>query len=53
VVVRNGGIAVGKVLPLSLACDHRVVDGAAAALMLAKLVEMLQNPEQLLGPARG
>lgn len=53
VVVRNGGIAVGKLLPLSLACDHRVVDGAQAALMLARLVEMLQSPEQLLGPARG
>lgn len=53
VVVRNGGIAVGKLLPLSLACDHRVVDGARAALMLAKIVEMLQSPEQLLGPARG
>lgn len=53
VVVRNGGIAVGKLLPLSLACDHRVVDGARAALMLAKIVEMLQSPEQLMGPARG
>lgn len=52
VVVRHGGIMVGKLLPLSLACDHRVVDGASAALMLARLVEMLQNPEQLLGPAR-
>jgi len=52
VVVRHGGIAVGKLLPLSLACDHRVVDGAAAALMLARLVELLQDPEQLLGPAR-
>jgi len=52
VVVRNGGIAVGKLLPLSLACDHRVVDGASAALMLARLVELLQNPEQLLAPAR-
>jgi len=52
VVVRHGGIAVGKLLPLSLACDHRVVDGASAALMLANLVEMLQDPEQLLGPAR-
>ncbi len=52
VVVRHGGIAVGKLLPLSLACDHRVVDGAAAALMLARLIEMLQSPEQLLGPAR-
>lgn len=53
VVVRQGAIAVGKVLPLSLACDHRVVDGARAALMLAQIVEMLQSPEQLLGPARG
>ncbi len=52
VVVRHGGLAVGKLLPLSLACDHRVVDGAAAALMLARLVELLQDPEQLLGPAR-
>lgn len=53
VVVRHGAIAVGKVLPLSLACDHRVVDGASAALMLARIIEMLQKPEDLLGPARG
>ena len=39
---------VGKVLPLSLACDHRVVDGATAALALAEIVESLQNPETLL-----
>lgn len=53
VVVRQGAIAVGKVLPLSLACDHRVVDGASAALMLARIVEMLGKPEELMGPARG
>ncbi len=52
-VVRHGGIFVGNLLPLSLACDHRVVDGATAALALAKIVELLQSPEQLLGPARG
>jgi pyruvate dehydrogenase E2 component (dihydrolipoamide acetyltransferase) len=52
VVVRNGAIAVGKLLPLSLACDHRVIDGAMAALALASIIDMLQNPEQLLGPAR-
>jgi len=52
VVVRGGGIAVGKLLPLSLACDHRVVDGAQAALMLARLIELLSKPEDLLGPAR-
>ncbi len=53
VVVNRGMIGVGKLLPLSLACDHRVVDGASAALMLARLVELLQNPDQLLAPARG
>jgi len=53
VVVRNGMIGVGKMLPLSLACDHRVVDGATAALALAEIVKLLQDAEQLLGPARG
>ena len=52
-VVRHGGIFVGNLLPLSLACDHRVVDGATAALALAELVRLLQEPESLLGPARG
>tara|TARA_R110000868_G_scaffold411617_1_gene706120 strand:+ start:200023 stop:201720 length:1698 start_codon:yes stop_codon:yes gene_type:complete len=47
-VVQNGELMVGKVLPLSLACDHRVVDGATAALALAEIVESLQNPESLL-----
>lgn len=52
VVVRNGGMFVGKLMPLSLACDHRVVDGATAALALAEIVRLLQEPESLLGPAR-
>ncbi|MAO21736.1 MAG: hypothetical protein CMJ35_11005 [Phycisphaerae bacterium] len=48
VVVRDGQAMVGKVMPLSLACDHRVVDGATGALALAEIVESLQNPESLL-----
>ncbi len=48
VVVRDGQAMVGKLMPLSLACDHRVVDGATAALALAEIVESLQNPESLL-----
>jgi pyruvate dehydrogenase E2 component (dihydrolipoamide acetyltransferase) len=52
-VVRHGGLFVGTVLPLSLACDHRVVDGATAALALAEVIRLLQEPEGLLGPARG
>lgn len=53
VVVHKGSFRVGLMLPLSLACDHRVVDGASAALALAKIIELLQSPEQLLTPARG
>jgi pyruvate dehydrogenase E2 component (dihydrolipoamide acetyltransferase) len=52
-VIRGGGIFVGNLLPLSLACDHRVVDGATAALALAEVIRLLQEPETLLGPARG
>jgi pyruvate dehydrogenase E2 component (dihydrolipoamide acetyltransferase) len=51
VVVKNGMIGIGKMLPLSLAADHRVVDGATAALALSKIIELLQDPEQLLGPS--
>jgi len=53
VVVRHGGIFASKLLPLSLACDHRVVDGATAALALARVIELLQSPDALMGPARG
>ena len=53
VVARNGGIHVAKVLPLSLACDHRVVDGAEGAMFLARVIELLENEaEGLTGPAR-
>jgi len=52
-VTRDGWFRVGKLLPLSLACDHRVVDGATGALALAEIVRLLQEPEQLLTPARG
>lgn len=52
VVVNKGAFRVGQLLPLSLACDHRVVDGALAALALAEIIRLLQDPEQLLGPAR-
>lgn len=51
-VVKDGWFRVGKLMPLSLACDHRVVDGATAALALARIVELLQSPEQLMAPAR-
>lgn len=51
-VVSKGSFRVGLLLPLSLACDHRVVDGATAALALAEIVALLQEPDGLLTPAR-
>ncbi len=52
-VVKDGWFRAGKLMPLSLACDHRVVDGATAALCLAEIVRLLESPNQLLTPARG
>jgi pyruvate dehydrogenase E2 component (dihydrolipoamide acetyltransferase) len=51
-VVNKGAFRVGLLLPLSLACDHRMVDGATAALALAEIVRLIQDPESLLAPAR-
>ncbi|WP_428936859.1 dihydrolipoamide acetyltransferase family protein [Fontivita pretiosa] len=48
VVVRQGMIGVGRLLPLSLGADHRVIDGGTAATALAKIIQLLQNPDELL-----
>lgn len=53
VVVKNGGMHIAKLMPLSLACDHRVVDGAEGVMFLARVMELLQTPDDLLAPARG
>lgn len=39
---------VRRILPLCLASDHRVVDGADGARFLQHLVDLLENPEALL-----
>ncbi len=53
VVVKDGAIRIAKVMPLSLAADHRVVDGAEAARCLQHIIDLLQSPEGLVTPARG
>lgn len=47
-VVRNGQIVIRKILPLTLAFDHRVADGADAARFVAELVRQLSDPNLLL-----
>lgn len=48
-VVRDGEIVIRHMVNLSLSCDHRVVDGAVAALFMRDLVRLLEDPKlQLL-----
>ena len=48
-VVRDGEIVIRNMVNLSLSCDHRVVDGAVAALFMRDLVGLLEDPKlQLL-----
>lgn len=49
VLASDGRIFAGMVLPLSLSCDHRVVDGAEGARFLNTLKTLLENPGHLLG----
>jgi pyruvate dehydrogenase E2 component (dihydrolipoamide acetyltransferase) len=48
VLTKDGAFYAGKILPLSLSCDHRVVDGAEAARFLRTIIELLENPEELI-----
>ncbi len=47
-VVKDGQIVVGNTMKLSLACDHRVVDGATGAQFLQTLRTYLEQPLTLL-----
>ena len=48
-VVRNGEIVVRQMWTLSLAFDHRVVDGAPAARFLQRIKQLVEDPYLLLG----
>jgi len=43
-VVKNGAIAIGNVMTVTLACDHRTVDGATGAKFLQTLKNYIENP---------
>jgi pyruvate dehydrogenase E2 component (dihydrolipoamide acetyltransferase) len=47
-VVKNGNIAVGHRMTVTLSCDHRSVDGATGAAFLQTLKAMLEEPLMML-----
>jgi len=47
-VIKNGGIVVGNTMKLTLACDHRTVDGATGSLFLQTLKGFMENPVTML-----
>ncbi|MEN9336319.1 MAG: hypothetical protein RLZZ500_1306 [Bacteroidota bacterium] len=47
-VVRDGQIVVGHTMNVTLACDHRTVDGATGAEFLQTLRTFLENPVTML-----
>lgn len=47
-VVKNGNILVGNTMKLTMACDHRTVDGATGSQFLETLKTYIENPVTML-----
>jgi pyruvate dehydrogenase E2 component (dihydrolipoamide acetyltransferase) len=47
-IVRDGAVGIGHIAAFTLAADHRVVDGAVGARLLAALRERLEDPLSML-----
>jgi pyruvate dehydrogenase E2 component (dihydrolipoamide acetyltransferase) len=47
-IIKNGQIVVGNTMMLTLACDHRTVDGATGAQFLQTLKNYIENPVTML-----
>ncbi len=47
-IVKDGEIAVGNLMKVTLSCDHRIVDGATGAQFLQTLRSYLENPVRIL-----
>ncbi len=47
-VVKDGALAIGQRMKVTLSCDHRVVDGVAGAKFLKTFKEILEDPIRML-----
>ena len=48
-VVKDGQIVPGNTMKVTLACDHRAVDGAVGSAFLQTFKQLMENPVLLLG----
>ena len=46
-VVKDGQLAVGHTMKITMTCDHRVIDGATGAQLLKDVKTILENPSAL------
>jgi pyruvate dehydrogenase E2 component (dihydrolipoamide acetyltransferase) len=46
-------VTVKPTVKLNLTVDHRVADGAAAAVFLGKIAELIENPHHLISQPAG
>ena len=47
-IVKDGALAIGNIMKVTLSCDHRVVDGATGAAFLQTLKSLLEDPMRLM-----
>ena len=47
-IIENGQVVPGKMMKVTLSCDHRVVDGALGAQFLVTLKQLLEDPVRIL-----
>ena len=47
-IVKDGQLAIGNMMKVTLSCDHRVVDGASGAAFLKTVKAFLENPLLML-----
>lgn len=47
VVVRDGAMRLGRTMKLTLSADHRLIDGTTSAKFLARLKQLLEQPQRL------
>ena len=47
-IVKDGNIVVGNIMKVTLACDHRTIDGATGAAFLNTFKQFIENPVTML-----